>query len=215
MCFFSKKYALHVLGEILCIEILCLYIYIYYENAFVQRCYVLYSFVICILFETVSCETKTKMSVGVISPYKGQIRAIQERVGDEYTPLFGDELFTLNVRSVDGFQGGEEDVIIISTVRSNDNGKVGFLSNRQRANVALTRARHCLWVIGNETTLALSDSIWTKLIRDSKRRGCFHDAANDKNLREVMNDALLEVDMSDVFSSFQSLSIRKGRRNAW
>ncbi|CAN6992216.1 unnamed protein product, partial [Brassica rapa subsp. trilocularis] len=163
----------------------------------------------------VSCETKTKMSVGVISPYKGQIRAIQERVGDEYTPLFGDELFTLNVRSVDGFQGGEEDVIIISTVRSNDNGKVGFLSNRQRANVALTRARHCLWVIGNETTLALSDSIWTKLIRDSKRRGCFHDAANDKNLREVMNDALLEVDMSDVFSSFQSLSIRKGRRNAW
>ncbi|XP_056844393.1 uncharacterized ATP-dependent helicase C29A10.10c-like isoform X2 [Raphanus sativus] len=163
----------------------------------------------------VSCETKTKMSVGVISPYKGQVRAIQERDGDKYTSLLGDELFTLNVRSVDGFQGGEEDVIIISTVRSNGNGKVGFLSNRQRANVALTRARHCLWVIGNETTLALSDSIWTKLIRDSKRRGCFYDAVNDKNLREVMNDALLEVDMSDVFSSFQSLSIRKGRRNAW
>lgn len=162
-----------------------------------------------------SCETKTKMSVGVISPYKGQIRAIQERDGDKYTSLLGDELFTLNVRSVDGFQGGEEDVIIISTVRSNGNGNVGFLSNRQRANVALTRARHCLWVIGNETTLALSDSIWTKLIRDSKRRGCFYDAVNDKNLREVMNNALLEVDMSDVFSSFQSLSIRKGRRNAW
>ncbi|KAL0847962.1 hypothetical protein Bca101_021209 [Brassica carinata] len=127
----------------------------------------------------------------------------------------GDELFALNVRSVDGFQGGEEDVIIISTVRSNGKGNVGFLSNRQRANVALTRARHCLWVIGNETTLGLSDSIWTKLIRDSKRRGFFYDAVNDKNLREVMNDALLEVDMSDVFSSFQSLSIRKGRRNAW
>ncbi|CAN6926587.1 unnamed protein product [Brassica oleracea] len=163
----------------------------------------------------VSCETKTKMSVGVISPYKGQIRAIQERAGDKYTSLLGDELFTLNVRSVDGFQGGEEDVIIISTVRSNGSGKVGFLSNRQRANVALTRARHCLWVIGNETTLALSDSIWTKLKRDSKRRGCFYDAVNDKNLREVMNDALLEVGSSDVFSSFQSLSIRKGGRNAW
>lgn len=170
---------------------------------------------ICVLSETVSCETKTKMSVGVISPYKGQIRAIQERTGDEYTSLQGDELFTLNVRSVDGFQGEEEDVIIISTVRSNGMGNVGFLSNRQRANVALTRARHCLWVIGNETTLGLSDSIWTKLLRDSKRRGFFYDAVNDKNLREVMNDALLEVDMSDVFSSFQSLSIRKGRRNAW
>ncbi|CAN6859853.1 unnamed protein product [Brassica oleracea] len=100
----------------------------------------------------VSSETKTKMSVGVISPYKGQIRAIQERIGDKYNNV-SDQIFTLNVRSVDGFQGGEEDVIIISTVRSNGNGKIGFLSNRQRANVALTRARHCLWVVGNERTL--------------------------------------------------------------
>ncbi|CAH2071519.1 unnamed protein product, partial [Thlaspi arvense] len=160
----------------------------------------------------VSSETKAKMSVGVISPYKGQIRAIQERVGDKYSSVSDDELFTLNVRSVDGFQGGEEDVIIISTVRSNGNGKIGFLSNRQRANVALTRARHCLWVIGNETTLALSGSIWGKLIRDSKRRGCFYDAVDDKNLRDAMSDALLKVDMSDAYSSFRSLSIRQGRR---
>ncbi|CAN8308350.1 unnamed protein product [Cochlearia groenlandica] len=162
----------------------------------------------------VSSVTKTKMSVGVISPYKGQIEALQERIGHKYKQ--SSELFTLNVRSVDGFQGGEEDVIIISTVRSNGNGKIGFLSNRQRANVALTRARHCLWVIGNETTLALSGSIWTKLIRDSKRRGCFYDAYDDdKKLRDVMNNALVEVDMCDVFSSFQSLTIKKGRRNGW
>ncbi|KAL1198953.1 putative helicase MAGATAMA 3 [Cardamine amara subsp. amara] len=161
----------------------------------------------------VSSETKTKMSVGVISPYKGQIKAIQERIGDEYSSI-SDQLFTLNVRSVDGFQGGEEDIIIISTVRSNGNGSVGFLSNHQRANVALTRARHCLWVIGNETTLALSGSIWTKLIRDAKRRGCFYQAIDEKNLRDAMNDALLKVDMTDVYSSFRSLSIRKARRNA-
>ncbi|CAD5333262.1 unnamed protein product [Arabidopsis thaliana] len=103
----------------------------------------------------VSCERRMKVSVGVVSPYKGQMRAIQEKIGDKYSSLSGQQ-FTLNVRSVDGFQGGEEDIIIISTVRSNSNGKVGFLNNRQRANVALTRARHCLWVIGNETTLALS-----------------------------------------------------------
>ncbi|CAH8387938.1 unnamed protein product [Eruca vesicaria subsp. sativa] len=162
----------------------------------------------------VSSETKTKMSVGVIPPYKGQIRAIQERIGDKYNSV-SDQFLTLNVRSVDGFQGGEEDIIIISTVRSNGNGKIGFLSNRQRANVALTRARHCLWVVGNERTLTMSGSVWTELVSDSKRRGCFYDAVDDKNLRDAMNDAMLNVDMSDAYSSFQSLSIRRGRMNAW
>jgi len=71
-------------------------------------------------------------------------------------------------------------------------------------------------VIGNERTLSLSGSIWTKLVRDSKKRGCFYDAVDDKNLRDVMNNALPKhkVDMSDVYSSFRSLSIRKERINA-
>ncbi|KAL9283165.1 putative P-loop containing nucleoside triphosphate hydrolase, DNA2/NAM7 helicase, AAA [Arabidopsis thaliana] len=160
----------------------------------------------------VSCERRMKVSVGVVSPYKGQMRAIQEKIGDKYSSLSGQQ-FTLNVRSVDGFQGGEEDIIIISTVRSNGNGKVGFLNNRQRANVALTRARHCLWVIGNETTLALSGSIWATLISESRTRGCFHDATDEMNLRDAMNEALLE----DVSSSLGSLSLRNGhgRRNVW
>ncbi|CAE6201147.1 unnamed protein product [Arabidopsis arenosa] len=159
----------------------------------------------------VSSERRMKMSVGVITPYKGQVRAIQERIKDKYSSLSG-ELFTLNVRSVDGFQGGEEDVIIISTVRSNGNGKVGFLSNRQRANVALTRARHCLWVIGNATTLARSGSIWAKLIRDSKRRKCFYDAKDDKRLRDAMNDAVPKVDKSDVCARLSTLWIKKKGR---
>nr|VDD11108.1 unnamed protein product [Brassica oleracea] len=156
----------------------------------------------------VSSERRMKVNVGVISPYKGQVRAIQERVSS----LPSGQLLTLNVRSVDGFQGGEEDIIIISTVRSNGNGKVGFLSNRQRANVALTRARHCLWVVGNETTLALSGSIWGKLISEARSRGCFFEAADEKNLRDAMNDALLE----DVSSSFGTLSIGRNRgRGGW
>ncbi|XP_024016615.1 helicase sen1 isoform X1 [Eutrema salsugineum] len=150
----------------------------------------------------VASEREKKMSVGVISPYKEQVRAIQEMIGHKYGSL-SSWRFSLNVQSVDGFQGGEEDVIIISTVRSNGKGNIGFLSNRQRANVALTRARHCLWVIGNETTLALSGSVWAKLISESRARECFFDARDDRRLRDAMNDALLE----DVSSSFASISI--------
>ena len=83
--------------------------------------------------------TKKNVSIGVISPYKAQVYAIQEML-NKYTETCNTG-FSVSVRSVDGFQGGEEDVIIISTVRCNENGSVGFLSNRQRANVALTRAR--------------------------------------------------------------------------
>lgn len=84
--------------------------------------------------------TKKKVSVGVISPYKTQVYAIQEKV--KGYSKYSDSGFSVSVRTVDGFQGGEEDVIIISTVRSNDNGSIGFLSDLKRANVALTRARY-------------------------------------------------------------------------
>ena len=85
--------------------------------------------------------SKQKVSVGVVSPYKGQVGLIQETLGKKYSN-YSENGFSVSVRSVDGFQGGEEDIIIISTVRSNGNGSVGFLSNHQRTNVALTRARY-------------------------------------------------------------------------
>lgn len=81
------------------------------------------------------------MRVGCISPYKAQVFAIQESFGKTYSSDAKDK-FSVNVRSVDGFQGGEEDIIIISTVRCNGNGSIGFLDNLKRTNVALTRARY-------------------------------------------------------------------------
>lgn len=80
-----------------------------------------------------------KISVGVISPYAAQVVAILDKLGRKFENLDG---FTVKVKSIDGFQGGEEDIIIMSTVRSNSSGSVGFLSNPQRVNVALTRARY-------------------------------------------------------------------------
>ena len=101
--------------------------------------------------------TKKKVSIGVISPYKAQVSAIEERVRKYSKSISG---FTVNVRSVDGSQGGEDDVIIISTVRCNGNGSVGFLSNRQRANVALTRARYDLYIYIYQVVLQLkNDSV--------------------------------------------------------
>ena len=89
--------------------------------------------------EEVQCSKK-RVRVGVISPYKAQVHAIIEALGGKYSSDAKSD-FSVSIRSVDGFQGGEEDVIIISTVRSNGTGYVGFLSNFQRANVAITRAR--------------------------------------------------------------------------
>ncbi|XP_011048852.1 PREDICTED: uncharacterized protein LOC105142765 isoform X1 [Populus euphratica] len=139
-------------------------------------------------------RARKRMSIGVISPYNAQVHAIQEKIGNTYS-AFSD--FAVNVRSVDGFQGSEEDVIIISTVRCNASGSVGFLSNRQRANVALTRARYCLWILGNGATLVNSGSIWKKLVTDAKERGCFYNADEDKSLSKAIMDALLELDQLD------------------
>ncbi|KAM0906278.1 hypothetical protein ACQ4PT_016850 [Festuca glaucescens] len=85
-----------------------------------------------------SVSTGIKISVGVVSPYNAQVRAIHEKLGKSYNMHDG---FSVKVKSVDGFQGAEEDIIIISTVRSNKAGSVGFLTNMQRTNVALTRAK--------------------------------------------------------------------------
>ncbi|KAL2902402.1 putative helicase MAGATAMA 3 [Bienertia sinuspersici] len=120
------------------------------------------------------CISKRKLSVGVISPYKGQVGLIQEKIGSE------------------------EDVIIISSVRSNGNGSVGFLSNHQRTNTALTRARYCLWVVGNGTTLTRSMSVWKDLVNDAKHRRCFYNADEDKDLVRAMTAAVAEDDADHV-----------------
>ena len=80
-----------------------------------------------------------KLCIGVISPYAAQVVTIQDKLGEKYVNL---DNFAVKVKTVDGFQAGEEDIIIISTVRANNYGAIGFLSNPQRTNVALTRARY-------------------------------------------------------------------------
>lgn len=78
--------------------------------------------------------------IGIITPYADQVKIIQDN-----TPV--------EVKTVDGFQGREKEIIIISTVRSNNNGNIGFLQDLRRLNVAITRAKRKLIIIGNKNTL--------------------------------------------------------------
>lgn len=78
--------------------------------------------------------------IGVISPYSDQVNLIANETDVE-------------VKTVDGFQGREKEIIIISTVRSNENGKIGFLKDLRRLNVAITRAMTKLIIIGDSKTL--------------------------------------------------------------
>lgn len=153
--------------------------------------------------------TGKKISIGIISPYLAQVHAIQEKIGKFISD--SDSAFSVSVGTVDGFQGGEEDLIIISTVRSNENGSVGFVSNPQRANVALTRARFCLWILGNEATLVKSGSIWKKIVNDAKHRRCFYNAEEDESLAQAITESLIEQGRLDVLLQTHSPLFRNTR----
>jgi senataxin len=73
-----------------------------------------------------------------VSPYAAQVDAIQDILGQKYDKHKG---FDVKVKTIDGFQGGEQDIIILSTVRSDCCSSPGFIYNNKRTNVALTRAR--------------------------------------------------------------------------
>lgn len=75
---------------------------------------------------------------------------------------------------MDGFQGQEKDIIILSCVRSGPNlNTIGFLRDTRRMNVALTRAKSSLFVIGNGATLERSDANWRTIVGDARERGFF------------------------------------------
>ncbi|XP_076915166.1 uncharacterized protein LOC143574429 [Bidens hawaiensis] len=153
-------------------------------------------------------ESKKKFTIGVVSPYAAQVVSIQEKLAKKYEKLDG---FSVKVKTIDGFQGGEEDIIILSTVRSNNHGNVGFLSSPQRTNVALTRARHCLWILGNERTLTNSECEWNALIYDAKTRHCLFDADADECLQSTIIAAKKELDQLDDLVNGNSILFKHSK----
>lgn len=92
-----------------------------------------------------------RIDVGVISPYRAQVQYLKKLI--KKYEFFKPYRRLISVNTVDGFQGQERDVILISLVRSNDEGQIGFLKDLRRMNVAMTRARMKLIILGNKDTM--------------------------------------------------------------
>ncbi|MCE9553912.1 MAG: IGHMBP2 family helicase [Planctomycetes bacterium] len=100
--------------------------------------------------------------IAVIAPYSAQVRLLREQL-----PIAG-----LEIDSVDGFQGREKEAVVISLVRSNPQGEIGFLSDERRMNVAMTRARRKLLVIGDSATLS-GNAFYKRMIEYFERLGAY------------------------------------------
>jgi len=98
------------------------------------------------------------------------IKAYAQKALTDYPAVFN----SIEVSTVDGFQGREKDIIIVSCVRSSSSssgsGGIGFLRDVRRLNVAITRAKFCMWIIGDSKHLQ-QDETWRALVLDAKARG--------------------------------------------
>ena len=108
-------------------------------------------------------QTMRGSDIGIIAPYIAQISlltrlfTIEPKHRKRFESVLGQQramdLLDVEIKTVDGFEGREKDVIIFSTVRNNSSGHIGFLADRRRLNVGLTRAKRGLFIVGSINTL--------------------------------------------------------------
>ncbi len=115
----------------------------------------------------------SKSSVGIIAPYKAHLEILRKEI--VHYPWYAEMADQISINSVDAFQGQERDIVLLDLVRSNDKGVVGFLSDTRRTNVALTRAKHQLVIIGDSATLSTSE-FYDEMIRFFQDRNVYHSA---------------------------------------
>ena len=107
-------------------------------------------------------------SVGVIAPYRAQVTLLEDLLHSEVVAAKG----RLTIQTVDGFQGQERDIMVIGLTRSNADGTVGFLAEHRRMNVAMTRARMHLLVIGDSATLG-TDGFYAGFTQHCEATGAY------------------------------------------
>jgi senataxin len=139
--------------------------------------------------------------IGIITPYKGQLREMKTRFAARY----GNSIFTkVEFNTTDAFQGRESEVIIFSCVRASNKG-IGFLSDIRRMNVGLTRAKSSLWVLGNSQSLVQGE-FWNKLITDARERNVYTDGDVLAMLQRPQFTGYRNVDMVDADANESSSS---------
>ena len=128
--------------------------------------------------------------IGVISPYKAQVRQLYDRLEKLCSDQGCNISETLEVNTVDAFQGSEKEIIIFNCVRSNNEPIVekslGFLLDERRLNVAITRPKYFLMIVGNARTLQKSD-IWDYMIDYCEKQGRLV-TVHGRNNFETMQD---------------------------
>ncbi len=132
--------------------------------------------------------------IGIITPYKSQLKMLKDRFAKRYGPDIFD---TVEFNTTDAFQGRESEIIIFSCVRASPAGGIGFLQDIRRMNVGLTRAKSSLWVLGNSDSL-IRGQFWKKLVDDAKARDCY----TTGNLKAMLNQP------SSAFPAQRGASLR-------
>jgi len=123
-----------------------------------------------------------KGKVGIITPYKSQLRELRSRFAQQY----GEAIFSMvEFNTTDAFQGRESEVIIFSCVRAAAGRGIGFLSDIRRMNVGITRAKSSLWVLGNSQSL-MQGEFWRRLIEDARLRNRFSGAEVMESLQKPL-----------------------------
>ena len=126
------------------------------------------------LFKNFEDKVDFTGKLGIISPYREQMQKLRK----EFTRYFGSSIGKyIDFNTIDGFQGQEKEIIIISCVRADDTKTgVGFLKDFRRMNVAFTRAKTSMWILGHRQSL-YKNKLWRNLIDDATERGCLEQAS--------------------------------------
>lgn len=128
------------------------------------------------LFRLYPTELCGADKVAVLTPYKQQVNVIRKEI--EASPFLKEGW--IEVGTVDGIQGREKEIVVLSTVRGGGSSGIGFVKDRRRMNVALTRAQNALIVVGNAKSLAAGSEDWSALVTHCRDNGRVHEVMSPR-----------------------------------